>query len=146
MHVGRVPEAAPADIDRALETNDGLPSRFSVRIEFDSYTPEEIVQIAEVIADDNDSLLTQEARAELLTAAGHLASQPINGKPGLDLAGNGRYARQIVEAAERARDRRQAEVLDPEDLTIEELQVITGEDMKAAVRSVHARLLGSASR
>ncbi|OWM07856.1 type VII secretion AAA-ATPase EccA [Mycolicibacterium peregrinum] len=136
----------PTDIDRALETNDGLPSRFSVRIEFDSYTPEEIVQIAEVIAVDNDSILTKEARDELLTAAGHLAGEQINGKPGLDLAGNGRYARAIVEAGERARDRRQAEVLDPEELTIEELQVITGEDMKAAVRSVHTRLMGSASR
>ncbi len=36
-----------ADIDRLLESNDGLRSRFATRIEFDSYSPEEIVDIAE---------------------------------------------------------------------------------------------------
>ena len=41
-----------ADIDRLLESNDGLRSRFSTRIEFDSYVPEEIVEIAKVLADE----------------------------------------------------------------------------------------------
>ena len=39
-----------ADIDRLLESNDGLRSRFATRIEFDSYSPDEIVDIAKVIA------------------------------------------------------------------------------------------------
>ena len=43
------------DIDRLLETNDGLRSRFSTRIEFDSYSPEEIVDIAIVLAAGSDS-------------------------------------------------------------------------------------------
>ena len=130
----------PADIDRALDTNDGLRSRFAIRIEFPSYTPEEIVQIADVIAADNDSILAEDARSDLHAAAEDLASKTIKGKPGLDIAGNGRYSRKVVEAAERARNRRQAELPNPEDLTAEELQLITAEDLKVGLRSVHAHL------
>src|SRR6201996_986087 len=50
-----------ADIDRLLETNEGLRSRFATRIEFDSYSPEEILEIAKVIANNNDSALSMEA-------------------------------------------------------------------------------------
>ncbi len=58
-----------ADIDRLLETNDGLRSRFATRIEFDSYSPEEIVDIAKVIATANDSTLSEEAAKRALEAA-----------------------------------------------------------------------------
>ena len=58
-----------ADIDRLLESNDGLRSRFATRIEFDSYTPDEIVDIAKVIAAANDSTLDEEAAKRVLEAA-----------------------------------------------------------------------------
>ena len=38
------------DMDRFLRSNPGLASRFSVRISFPSYSPEELTSIAEVIA------------------------------------------------------------------------------------------------
>ena len=89
-----------ADIDRLLESNDGLRSRFATRIEFDSYSPEEIVEIAKVIANANDSTLSEEAAKSVLEAATLLSQRTLMvDKPALDIAGNGRYARQLVEKA-----------------------------------------------
>ncbi len=129
-----------SDIDRLLETNDGLRSRFSTRIEFDSYAPEEIVDIAKVIAEANDSQLSEEAAKRVLDAATLLSDRSLGGKPALDIAGNGRYARQLVEAGEQSRDMRLARSLDFENLGVEELSEISGEDMAAAIDAVHTRL------
>lgn len=129
-----------ADIDRLLESNDGLRSRFATRIEFDSYTPDEIVDIAEVIAQGNDSSLNEQAAKQVLEAATLLSSRTLNGKPALDMAGNGRYARQLVEAGEQNRDMRLARSLDIDSLGDEQLSEINGEDMAAAISAVHARL------
>ena len=129
-----------ADIDRLLESNDGLRSRFSNRIEFDSYTPEEIVEIAKVIATANDSTLDEEAAKRVLEAATLLSQRSLNGKPALDIAGNGRYARQLVEAGEQRRDMRLSRSMDFESLGVEQLSEIDGEDMAAAIDAVHARL------
>ncbi len=128
------------DIDRLLETNDGLRSRFSTRIEFDSYSPDEIVDIAKVIAEANDSRLSEEAAKRVLDAATLLGDRSLGGKPALDIAGNGRYARQLVEAGEQSRDMRLARSLDFENLGVEQLSEISGEDMAAAIDAVHARL------
>ena len=128
------------DIDRLLETNDGLRSRFSTRIEFDSYSPEEIVDIAKVIAKANDSSLTDEAAKRVLEAATLLSQSTSNGKPALDVAGNGRYARQLVEAGEQTRDMRLARSPDFDSLDVEQLSEINGDDMAAAITSVHGRL------
>ncbi|CAA0124379.1 ESX-1 secretion system protein EccA1 [Mycolicibacterium vanbaalenii] len=128
------------DIDRLLETNDGLRSRFSTRIEFDSYSPEEIVDIAKVIAAGSDSTLSDEAAKQVLDAATLLTQSTASGKPALDVAGNGRYARQLVEAGEQSRDMRLARSLDIESLATEQLSEISGEDMAAAISSVHGRL------
>lgn len=129
-----------ADVDRLLESNDGLRSRFATRIEFDSYTPDEIVEIAEVIARANDSSLDEQAAKQVLEAATLLSSRTLNGKPALDIAGNGRYARQLVEAGEQNRDMRLARSLDIDSLGDEQLSEINGEDMAAAIGAVHARL------
>ncbi|MDG5483217.1 type VII secretion AAA-ATPase EccA [Mycolicibacterium gadium] len=128
------------DIDRLLESNDGLRSRFATRIEFDSYLPSEIVDIAKVIAQNNDSSLDDEAAKRVLEAATLLSQRALNGKPALDIAGNGRYARQLVEAGEQNRDMRLARSLDFESLGVDELSQINGDDMAAAIAGAHARL------
>ena len=128
------------DIDRLLETNDGLRSRFSTRIEFDSYSPEEIVDIAVVLAAGSDSTLSDEAAKQVLDAATLLSQSTASGKPALDVAGNGRYARQLVEAGEQTRDMRLARSLDIDSLAVEQLSEISGEDMAAAITSVHGRM------
>ncbi|TXI60502.1 type VII secretion AAA-ATPase EccA [Mycolicibacterium mageritense] len=128
------------DIDRLLEANDGLRSRFATRIEFDSYAPEDIVEIAKVIAKSNDSWLDDGAAKGVYEAATLLSQRRLNGKPALDIAGNGRYARQLVEAGEQNRDMRLARSMDFESLDVEQLSEINGEDMATAISSVHSRL------
>jgi type VII secretion ATPase EccA len=129
-----------ADIDRLLESNDGLRSRFSTRVEFDSYSSDEIVDIAKVLAASNDSTLSEEAGKRVLEAATLLSQRTLNGKPALDIAGNGRYARQLVEAGEQYRDMRLARSIEFDSLGVEQLSEINGEDMTEAIDAVHARL------
>ncbi len=129
-----------ADIDRLLESNDGLRSRFATRIEFDSYSPEEIVDIAKVIATANDSTLSEEAAKRALEAATLSSERTLGDKPALDIAGNGRYARQLVEAGEQSRDMRLARSMDFDSLGVEQLSEISGDDMAAAIAAVHSRL------
>jgi SpoVK/Ycf46/Vps4 family AAA+-type ATPase len=128
------------DIDRLLETNEGLRSRFATRIEFDSYSPDEIVEIAGVLAAANDSSLSEDAAKEVSAAATLLAHSTVTGKPAIDVAGNGRYARQLVEAAEQNRDMRLSRSLDFDSLDVAQLSEITGDDMASAIASVHDRL------
>lgn len=129
-----------ADIDRLLESNDGLRSRFANRIEFDSYAPDEIVDIAKVLAKGNDSSLSEEAAKRVLEAATLLSQRQLNGKPALDIAGNGRYARQLVEAGEQSRDMRLTRSVDFDSLGVDELSEINGDDMASAIDGVHKRL------
>jgi type VII secretion ATPase EccA len=129
-----------SDIDRLLETNEGLRSRFATRIEFDSYSPEEILEIAKVIAAGNDSSLSVDAAENLLQAAKLLSQRAVRGKPALDIAGNGRYARQLVEAAEQHRDIRLTRSTDFENLDMDRLSEISGEDVAEAIAAVHGRL------
>jgi len=129
-----------SDIDRLLETNEGLRSRFATRIEFDTYSPEELLDISKVIAAANDSALSVEAAENLLEAAKQLYQRSLRGRPALDVAGNGRYARQLVEAGEQCRDMRLAQSLNIEDLDMDRLREISGEDMAEAITTVHAHL------
>jgi hypothetical protein len=129
-----------SDIDRLLETNEGLRSRFATRIEFDSYSPEEILEIAKVIAASNDSALSVEATENLLQAAKLLSQRTMRGKAALDIAGNGRYARQLVEAGEQYRDIRLTRAVDFEELDADRLREINGDDMAEAIAAVHGRL------
>ena len=129
-----------SDIDRLLETNEGLRSRFATRIEFESYSPEELLEIAKAIAADNDSMLSPKATDGLLEAAKQLDRRTLRGRPALDVAGNGRYARQLVEAGEQCRDMRLTQSPNVDDLDEDRLREINGEDMAEAIATVHAHL------
>ena len=59
-----------ADIDRLLESNDGLRSRFSTRVEFDSYSPDEIVEIAKVLG-GGQRLIAQRGGGQAGARGGH---------------------------------------------------------------------------
>lgn len=132
----------PDDMDRFLDANQGLRSRFATRITFDGYHPDEIVEITEHIASHNNSSLTSQAAAALQQSATHLADTQLPDhrgvlRPGLDVAGHGRYARNIFEAAERARDRRLDQLnIDNAEITDDMLTQIHHSDMITAIKKV----------
>ncbi|MGV9411222.1 type VII secretion AAA-ATPase EccA [Nocardia sp. NPDC003693] len=124
-------------IDRFLASNDGLASRFTKRIRFASYAAAELVQIAEHIAHKKDSILSHHAREALLDRCEQLSGQTHNGRRRIDLAGNGRFVRNVVEAAEAERDYRfTRENVDVAAMTDEELMTISEADITAALEGL----------
>ncbi|WP_406231658.1 type VII secretion AAA-ATPase EccA [Nocardia sp. NBC_01009] len=121
-------------IDRFLASNDGLASRFTKRIRFASYGADELVQIADHIARKKDSILSEEAREVLRLRCEQLAAQTKNGRRLIDLAGNGRFVRNVIESAEAERDYRftkdNADILS---MTDQELMTIDAFDITAAL-------------
>ncbi|GAB2452573.1 type VII secretion system ESX-3 AAA family ATPase EccA3 [Nocardia tengchongensis] len=124
-------------IDRFLASNDGLASRFTKRIRFTSYDPGELVQIADHIARKKDSILSPQAREALRDRCERLSGQTRNGRSLIDLAGNGRFVRNVVESAEAERDYRfTRQHADIAVMTNEELMTITENDITAALEGL----------
>lgn len=125
------------DIDRFIATNEGLASRFTRRIRFDSYSPDELVEIASLVAKNRDATLTDGARAALREACVGLTGEGPDGHRLIDTAGNGRFARNVVEAAEEEREvRLTSGDFDVSALTAEQLMAIEGDDVEAALRTL----------
>ncbi|ORM34122.1 type VII secretion AAA-ATPase EccA [Williamsia sp. 1135] len=131
-----------AEIDRLLAANEGMSSRFSKRIRFDSYTPPELASIAELLARKRDSLLSPEALSELEFACGPLYHQIHVDAGGhqrraIDAAGNGRFVRNVVESAEEEREHRLTSgEIDLTALDDDALMRIEVADIQAALTSV----------
>ncbi|SDU63040.1 type VII secretion AAA-ATPase EccA [Gordonia westfalica] len=129
-----------SEIDRFLSANDGLASRFARRVRFESYTPQELAQIGEFIARKRDSVLTPEAAAELEQACAPLYHDVREHDGGTrratDLAGNGRFIRNIVEAAEEEREFRLSSAGDLASLSADDLMRIELADVRSAISGV----------
>ncbi|ETD33118.1 type VII secretion AAA-ATPase EccA [Williamsia sp. D3] len=131
-----------AEIDRLLAANEGMSSRFSKRIRFDSYSPTELTQIADLLARKRDSLLSAEALRELEMACAPLCHQVEFDEFGrerrmIDLAGNGRFVRNVVENAEEEREHRLTSgTIELADLDDDALMRIEASDMQAALAGV----------
>ncbi|MGW4117339.1 type VII secretion AAA-ATPase EccA [Nocardia sp. NPDC004711] len=131
------------EIDRFLAANDGLASRFAKRLQFPSYTAEELGRIGEVVASKRDSELSEDALRALVTTCEKLytmESTDQSGQPrrGVDVAGNGRFIRNLIEAAEEEREFRLAndESIDLSAIDESVLMRIEGPDMKAALSTL----------
>ncbi|MEP9392790.1 type VII secretion AAA-ATPase EccA [Gordonia sp. VNQ95] len=139
-----------SEIDRFLAANDGLASRFGRRVRFESYTPAELAQIGEYLAARRDSVLTADAMAELELACTPLYHDVQQNHSGFhratDLAGNGRFIRNIIEAAEEEREFRLSASGDLENLSQDDLMRIETTDLRAAIASVLSGLLPTRSQ
>jgi type VII secretion ATPase EccA len=126
-----------ADLDMFLDTNEGLRSRFTRSIDFPSYSSKELVEIAHRMAEKRDSVFEPAALADMEGLFGHLAqtsSPDANGvdRRGLDIAGNGRFVRNLVERSEEEREYR-LDHSDAEDFSDAELMAITDVDVRQSV-------------
>jgi SpoVK/Ycf46/Vps4 family AAA+-type ATPase len=103
-----------------LAANPGLSSRFSHRVRFADYTPDELVTIVNQHATDSGYECTGPTVAALRT---HFATMGRG-----ESFGNGRYARQILDETVAHHARRTRSLVDP---TMDDLCVLLPEDVPA---------------
>ena len=114
-----------ADMDRLLRSNPGLASRFSVRVSFPSYSPQELTSIAAAIARQAGDSFDADALPVLDQVFGTACAQ---GK--IDELGNGRFARSLFERACACRDVRVVRL--GEAATAADLTTLTADDVRGA--------------
>ena len=129
------------EVDEFLTVNPGLAGRFNRKLRFESYTPDELVEIAVRYGAPRASTIEPAAMDALNAACRVLrAYHDPSGTHGIDVMQNGRFARNVVERAERLRDSRVAAQhrTDRGSVTVEDLETIRTQDMVDAVRAACA--------
>lgn len=129
------------EVDEFLTVNPGLAGRFNRKLRFESYTPEELVEIAVRYGNPRATVIEPDAAEALAAASAALRSyQAPDGTHGVDLMQNGRFSRNVVERAERLRDSRVAAQHRSArgSVTVDDLQTLRTRDVITAVREACA--------
>ena len=124
------------EVDEFLTVNPGLAGRFNRKLRFESYAPDELVEIAIRYGAPRATVIEPAAGEALNMACKTLrAYLAPDGTHGIDVMQNGRFARNVVELAERLRDSRVAAQhrTDKGSVTIEDLETLRTQDIVAAV-------------
>lgn len=128
-------------MDEFINSNEGLRSRFGREIVLPSYSADELVEITGRVAAKGASTLADlDAVHQVYTrlACSSVRDSAGGRRCGMDAAGNARFAVQLVEIAEEEREYRLDRAGKLDTPTVEDLQTLTAEDVRAAA----ARLLG----
>jgi SpoVK/Ycf46/Vps4 family AAA+-type ATPase len=123
----------PADMDRFLRSNPGLASRFSTRVTFPSYRPQDLVRISVLLAEQAGDIFDPAAIEVLRTIFGHAYAAGQ-----IDELGNGRFARSLFERACACRDVRVVRL--GEQATAHDLTTVTAADVETAYRDLNPEI------
>jgi SpoVK/Ycf46/Vps4 family AAA+-type ATPase len=118
-----------------LGSNPGLASRFATRLKFGSYSPGEMVQLAESVLDRRGEELDRDARPTLWRMFEEVGRRRIT-----DDLGNGRFVRTLLEKGGQARDVRVMSA--SSDPAPRELVTIRAGDLERAYSELTSRLRG----
>jgi len=124
------------EVDEFLTVNPGLAGRFNRKLRFESYSPDELVEIAVRYGEPRATVIEPAAREALNMACKTLrAYLAPDGTHGIDVMQNGRFARNVVERAERLRDSRVAAQhrTNKGSVTVEDLETLRTQDVVDAV-------------
>ncbi len=108
------------EMEKFLQTNPGLRSRFPIHIDFPDYSQQELLEIADQLCAKRQYQLTVQARLALL----RMLNPPANSDD--DNFGNARTVRNIIEKALR---RQAVRLVAKTSLTREELMIIEPGDL-----------------
>ena len=118
-----------------LASNPGLNSRFGVRVKFPSYTPAELMALAEIAVQGRAELLDPDARPVLRRMFEEIGRRRL-----ADELGNGRFVRSLLTKAGQQRDVRV--MAGPAEPTSMELVTLRGEDLELAYAELTTRFRG----
>jgi SpoVK/Ycf46/Vps4 family AAA+-type ATPase len=118
-----------------LASNPGLASRFATRLKFPSYSPPEMLALAESALDRRGEKLDPDARPVLWRTFEEVGRRRI-----ADELGNGRFVRSLLEKAGQARDVRV--MTGPAEPAAEDLITIRAGDLEQAFAELTSRLRG----
>jgi SpoVK/Ycf46/Vps4 family AAA+-type ATPase len=128
-----------AGYERQMETflasNPGLNSRFGMRIKFPTYSPAELLALADLALERRGELLGPDARPALWRIFEDIGRRRL-----ADELGNGRFVRSLLRRAGQARDVRvMAAAADP---SAADLVTLRGADLEHAFTELTARFRG----
>lgn len=129
------------EVDEFLTVNPGLAGRFNRKLRFESYSPDELVEIAIRYGTPRATVIEPAAQEALNAGCRTLrAYRAPDGLHGVDVMQNGRFARNVVERAERLRDSRVAAQhrTDRGSVTVADLETIRTQDIVVAMRAACA--------
>ena len=114
----------PSEMEKLLDTNPGLRSRIAFRVNFEDYSKEELVEMVEKFAKDDNMKLSEEAREKLATVIEIRVRECLNALA----SGNGRLARNLYE---KIRMRQATRIVNtaPDMITDKMLGELTAEDL-----------------
>src|SRR5215469_9913217 len=118
-----------------LASNPGLASRFATRLKFPSYTPAEMMALAESALDRRGEMLDPDARPVLWRTLEEVGRRRI-----ADELGNGRFVRSLLEKAGQARDVRV--MTGSSEPAREDLITLRAADLQQAYAELTSRLRG----